>query len=149
MYESNRMDWASTAKGSAIVFIILYCVGIFISWLSAYVQCSKTDLTESAKEGAIWAFFPTLVYAAASSFEFIRSPFSSTFINEFGITNPAMPIGYLVMISTWITTIMVIHTSQTNICQPNVSEMAEFKKKLLVELQEKQEAEEKNKSAKK
>jgi hypothetical protein len=143
------MDLGSTAKGSVVVFIALYIVGICISVLSSYIQCSKTDIMESAKEGAIWAFFPTLVYALASSFEFIRSPFSSTFVNEFGITNPAMPVGYLVMISTWITTIMVIHSSQTNICQPNVAEMAEFKKKLLIQLQEKQEAEEKNKESKK
>jgi hypothetical protein len=139
------MDLASTAKGSAVVFAALYVVGICISLLSSYLQCSKTSFADSAKEGAIWAFFPTLVYAASSLFEFIRSPFSSTFVNEFGIFNPAMPVGYLVMISTWITTIMVIHSSQTNVCQPSVAEMAEFKKKLLIELQEKQEAEERNK----
>jgi anaerobic C4-dicarboxylate transporter len=143
------MDLASTAKGSAVVFVVLYVIGIFISMLSSYLQCSKTDISESAKEGAVWAFFPTLVYSVSSSFEFIRSPFSSTFVNEFGILNPAMPVGYLVMISTWITTIMVIHSSQTNVCQPSVAEMAEFKKKLLIELQQKQEAEEKNKESKK
>jgi hypothetical protein len=56
-------------------------------------------------------------------------------------------IGYLMMLSTWVTTVWVVHNTERNVCVPSTSEMTAFKTQLLKELAAKQAAEEKNKNA--
>jgi hypothetical protein len=58
-----------------------------------------------------------------------------------------MAVGYLMMLSTWVTTVWVVHNTERNVCVPSTAEMTAFKTQLLKELAAKQAAEEKNKTA--
>jgi len=53
-----------------------------------------------------------------------------------------------VMLASWISTVWNIHNTEEAVCTADVNEMTEFKTKLMKELAEKQEEEEKNKEAK-
>jgi hypothetical protein len=59
-----------------------------------------------------------------------------------------MGLAYIVMLSAWITTVWNIHNTEEAVCTTDVNEMTEFKTKLMKELAQKQEDEEKNKEAK-
>jgi len=143
------MDWQNLFLSSLAVFVILYIAGVCISLLSSVMQCGKTSMSESAIEGLTWASIPTAVYTLAAALAVVRHPFSST-LEGFGIptTSSAMVgIGYLMMLSTWVTTVWVVHNTERNVCVPSTSEMTTFKTQLLKELAAKQAAEEKNKKA--
>ena len=143
------MDWQNLFLSSLAVFVILYIVGICISLLSSTMQCGKTSISESAIEGLTWASVPTIVYTIAAIFSIIRHPFSST-LEGFGIpisSSDMMAVGYLMMLSTWVTTVWVVHNTERNVCVPSTAEMTAFKTQLLKELAAKQAAEEKNKTA--
>lgn len=131
------------------VFIVLFLSGMVISVLSSQLQCSKISGSTSALEGAKWGSYGTLVYALASYFDKVRNPFSST-LAGFGLpveTADVVGVGYLVMLMGWVATVWNIHNTEQSVCNPDVNEMAEFQKKMLAELQTKQEAEEANANA--
>lgn len=133
-----------------IVAVALFVSGFIISLLSSQLQCSKISVVTSLKEGGIFASIPTIVYGLATYFDAVRTPFKNT-LESFGISpdsSPHMAVGYLVMITCWITSVWIIHSTGASVCVADVQEMTEFKKKLMAELQEKQEAEEKNKETK-
>ena len=140
------MNWFSIG----IVALILFVCGFVISLLSSQLQCSKIGLITSLQEGGIFASLPTAVFALAMYSESVRNPFKNT-LESFGISpdsSPQMAVGYLVMITCWITSVWIIHSTEKAVCVADVQEMTTFKKKLMAELQEKQEEEEKNKEAK-
>lgn len=131
------------------VFIVLFLAGLIVSVLSSQLQCSKIGMGTSALEGAKWGSYGTIVYAVASYFDRVRNPFSSTLIG-FGLpaeTADVIGVGYLVMLMSWVATVWNIHNTEKSVCNPDVNEMAEFQKKMLAELQTKQEADEANASA--
>jgi hypothetical protein len=55
-------------------------------------------------------------------------------------------IGFLMMLTTWPMTVIIVNNTERAVCVPSTSEMTAFKTKLLAELKQKQEAEEKNKN---
>lgn len=128
------------------VFGSLFVAGTSISLLSSQLQCSKVSWTESARQGALWSIFPTIFYALTTYFEFFRNWFSNP-LKTFGVSEeyaPMVAVGYVVMLITWVTTVWNIHNTEKVACNPDLKEMTEFKKKLMADLQAKQEAEEKN-----
>lgn len=132
------------------VYAILYIGGLVISILSSQLQCSKISWTTSASQGAIWAAYPTAVYGLATYFSAIRNPFSNTLIG-FGIpdeTSQVMGVGYLLILISWIATVWNIHNTEKSACNPDLKEMTDFKKKLITELQQKEEEKEKNATSK-
>ena len=137
------------AKSAGVVFGVTTIAGVIISILSSQLQCSKIGFGQSLKQGAFSAVLPSIVYFLAVYFPKIRSPFSHT-LSYFGL-NPEISqvvgVGYLVMLTSWITTFWNIHNTEKAVCVPDVNEMTEFKKKLLAELEAKQITEEKNKEA--
>ena len=142
------MDWQNLALSSLAVFILMYIVGFCISLLSSTMQCGKTSMSESAVEAVTWASVPTIVYTIASIFTIVRNPFSST-LQTFGIpinSSEMVGIGYLMMLSTWVTTVWVVHNTERAVCVPSTAEMTAFKTQLLKELAAKQQAEENNKN---
>lgn len=144
------MDWTTIGISTAVVYSILLVSGFIISLISSQLQCSKIGVLESLKQGSIFAFIPSLVFAIASNIDAVRSPFSKT-LQSFGIAEESagvLGIGYLVMLAAWITTVWNIHNTEKNVCTADVNEMTAFKTKLMKELSEKQEAEEKNKESK-
>lgn len=133
------MDWTSLGTSTAVVFGILFVVGTCISLYSSYMQCAKTSFGTSAMYGAIWAAGPSLVYIVASTFEVLRQPFK---IYE----SPIWAVGFLMMMIIWPVTVHIVASTERDVCVPSTSEMTAFKTKLLAELKQKQEAEEKNKN---
>jgi len=133
-------------KASLAIFGILTFAGILVSLMSSRLQCSKTGFTTSLIQGLISAVLPTIIYIVSQQFEMVRSPFIKTF-ESFGIPadrSAILGVGYLVMLTAWISTVWNIHNTEKAVCTTNLKEMTEFKKKLLVELQEKEAAKERN-----
>ena len=140
------MDYQQLAMSSGIVFAIMFVAGMIISLLSTQLQCSKIGAGTSALRGLYSAFPPTIVYALASYFNVIRHPFSSTFEN-FGIdsiTSQTLGLGYLVMITSWVTVVTNVNQSEKLVCKPDLKEMTDFKQKLMTELYQKEKKKEAN-----
>lgn len=140
------MDYKSLAIGAGAVFGVMFITGVIISLLSTQLQCSKIGFGASALRGLYSAFLPTAVYALATYSETVRRPFSSTF-EGFGVSPDVahtLGIGYLVMLTSWVTVVSNINQSEKAVCKPDLREMTDFKKKLMAELYQKEQAKEKN-----
>jgi hypothetical protein len=138
------MDYKLLAFSTIAVFGVLFISESVISLISTQLQCSKIGTGTSAKQGAISAIAPTLVYGLSAAFFIIRHPFSGTF-ESFGVpeeTARILGVGYLTMITAWITTVWNIHNSEKAVCQSNLKEMTDFKKKMMAELAQKEKAKE-------
>jgi len=134
------MDYTELAKASGVVFGIMFGSGIIISLLSTTLQCKKIGFGVSALRGLYSAFLPTVVYALGMRFQAIRHPFSSTFEN-FGVTSDTSKIlglGYLVMLTSWVSVVSNINQSEKAVCKPDLKEMTDFKKKMMAELLQKE-----------
>ena len=133
------MDSTSLGLSTLAVFGLMFVSGFSISLLSSLMQCGKTGMGTSATQGLIWAAGPALIYALAATFQFVRKPFK--------IYNSSVyAIGFLMMMIVWPMTVYNVNNTERAVCVPSTSEMTEFKTKLLAELKQKQEAEEKNKN---
>lgn len=144
------MDYKLWAFSIISVYGVLLITGVILSLLSSQLNCSKINWVVSAQQGAIWASAPTLFYAITTYFEVVRNWFANP-LKSFGVPEDKASIigvGYVVMLITWVMTVSNIHNTEKVACTSDVKEMTEFKKKLMAELQAKQEAEEKNASAK-
>ena len=132
------------------VYATLFVAGTVISLLSSLLQCGKTSVLESLKQGSFSALLPSGIYALAVYFEAVRNPFGHTF-NSFGIpsgTSDIVGVGYLVMLAMWISTVWNIHYTEKKACVSSADEMSKFKKDMLAKLQQKEEEKEKNKEVK-
>jgi hypothetical protein len=144
------MDWKNLGLSMAAVYLLLFVSGIIVSLLSTQLQCSKISFTSSLLQGGIFAIWPTIVYGIGAALEFVRKPFSGT-LNSFGIPkniSQIVGLGYLVMIMSWVAGVWNIHNSENAVCVSTTAEMTEFKKKMLAELQSKEEEKEANASKK-
>lgn len=143
------MDYTKLAMGTGVVFGIMFASGFIISLLSTQLQCSKIGAGTSALRGLYSAILPTIVYALALFFQVIRHPFSSTF-EGFGVnteTAQILGVGYLVMLSSWVSVVSNINQSEKAVCKPDLKEMTEFKTKLMAELYQKEKDKEANANA--
>jgi Na+(H+)/acetate symporter ActP len=134
------MDYKLLAFSAIAVFGVLFLSGFVVSLLSTQLQCSKIGVGTSAKQGMISALAPTLVYTLAAAFLIVRHPFSGTF-ESFGVPQdmaPILGVGYVTMLTAWVTTVWNVHNSEKVVCQTNLKEMTDFKKKLLAELAQKE-----------
>jgi hypothetical protein len=130
------MDYKLVAISTLAVYGTLLIAGTIISLLSSQFQCSKVGVGESFKQGAIFGVFPTITYAIAAIFLFVRKNFSNT-LQGFGIPEeyaPVMGVGYLVMLACWISVVSVIHNTAKAVCNPDVNQMSTFKKNLLAKI---------------
>lgn len=144
------MDYKQLAIASGAVFGLMFVSGMIISLISTQLQCSKVGAGTAALQGLYSSFLPTIVYALATYSDKIRHPFSSTF-ERFGVayeSSQILGVGYLVMLSSWVSIVWNINKSEKAVCKPDLKEMTEFKRKLLAELQQKEQAREKNAEAK-
>ena len=133
------MDWTTLGLSTLAVFGLMFVAGFSISLLSSLMQCAKTGMGTSVTQGLMWAAGPTLIYALAATFQFVRQPFK---IYDSSI----YAVGFLMMMVVWPMTVYNVNNTERAVCVPSTSEMTEFKTKLLAELNQKQEAEEKNKN---
>lgn len=144
----NQWNYTTWGLSSLAVYGILCGIGIGISAMSSQMTCSKISGSSSAMYGAIWALPPTLIYLLSTFFERVRAPFVNTLKSApFGLTDETsqfIGVGYLMALTTWIMTSWSINRTERAACNPDAAEMTEFKKKLVAELQQKQQEEEKN-----
>ena len=118
--------------------------------VSTFIECQKYNFTVSFTNGAIAAIFPTIVYFLASFFEFLRSPFTNTFI-YWGIQDPlATKIGlsYMVILALLIMTAWASKDTSKKACVPDIDEMSKFKTQLTEKLKKKKDKEAANANAK-
>jgi hypothetical protein len=140
------MDYKNLAIASGVVFGVMFISGFVISMLSTQLQCSKIGAGTSALRGLYFSVLPTLAYAIATYSPTVRRPFSSTF-ESFGVSSDAaqvLGVGYLVMLTSWVSVVSNINQSEKAVCKPDLKEMTDFKKKLMAELYQKEQAKEKN-----
>jgi Na+(H+)/acetate symporter ActP len=138
------MDYKLLGFSTLGVGGVLAASGIVVSLLSTQLQCSKIGFSTSLKQGFISALAPTLVYLLAAMFTMVRHPFSGTF-ESFGVpeeTARVLGVGYITMLTAWVTSVWNIHNSEKAVCQADVKEMSAFKKKLMAELAQKEKAKE-------
>ena len=144
------MDYKQWGFSLLAVYGTLFVSGVIISLLSSQLQCSKINWSVSAQQGAIWASVPTVFYGVTTYFEVVRNWFAVP-LQSFGIPQdkaPMLGVGYVVMLFTWMMTVWNIHNTEKVACTPDIGEMTAFKKKLMAELEAKQQVEEKNASVK-
>jgi hypothetical protein len=147
---NNVMDYKQWGFSLLAVYGTLFVSGVIISLLSSQLQCSKINWSVSAQQGAIWASVPTVFYGVTTYFEVVRNWFAVP-LQSFGIPQdkaPMLGVGYVVMLFTWMMTVWNIHNTEKVACTPDIGEMTAFKKKLMAELEAKQQVEEKNASVK-
>ena len=140
------MDYSKLAMASGAVFGVLFISGFVISILSTQLQCSKIAAGTSALRGLYSSVLPTVVYALSTYSTTVRHPFSSTF-EGFGIpyeTAQTLGVGYLVMLTSWVSIVSNINQSEKAVCKPDLKEMTDFKKKMMAELYQKEKEKEKN-----
>jgi hypothetical protein len=140
------MDWRFFGASCLVVYGILAVSGMILSLFSTQLQCSKINFLDATKQGFVFGFMPTIMYALASSLAMVRSPFTTT-LESFGVPasqTQVMGVGYLVMIMSWMASVTLNNSSEKAVCVASVREMSEFKKNLLAKLQQKEDAKEKN-----
>ena len=145
------MELGKLALAILAVYGSMFLIGMIVSVASSGIQCGKTDAAEHAKQGSIWAVYPTIVYGLTVYFPVLRRFAVNTLRSTFGLSEQYVEIvavGYLMMLMSWIATVWNISTTEKAVCNPSVDEMSEFKQNLVKKLKEKQEAEEKNNEAK-
>ena len=145
------MEMKNLVMSILAVYAFLFFMGMIVSVSSSGIQCGKTDGGEHAKQGAIWATYPTIVYGLTTYFPILRRFAVNTLTSTFGIGGDKVEmiaVGYLMMLVSWIATVWNLHSTEKAVCNPSVDEMSEFKQRLTQKLKEKQEAEEKNNEAK-
>lgn len=133
-----------------IVYALLFFAGMAISAASSGLQCQKTNIGEHAKQGAIWATYPTGMYGISVYFPVVRRFAVNTLKSLFGFSQDSAEVfgvGYLMMLVSWVATVWNVHQTEKTVCNPDAREMTEFKQKLVAELKQKQEAEEKDNEA--
>jgi len=133
------MDSTSLGLSTLAVFGLMFVSGFCISLLSSLMQCGKTGMGTSVIQGLIWAAGPALIYVLAATFQFVREPFKI-------YDSKIYAVGFLMMMIVWPMTVYVVNNTERAVCVPSTSEMTAFKTKLLAELKQKQEGEEKNKN---
>jgi hypothetical protein len=134
------------AVKTALMFGGFTVSGACIIMAATYTKCSKYNVSDAFKNGAIISAFPSIAFAVASFFEFVRNPFVH-FFEEFGIEHDVavkLGLGYFMMLFIWPATIWGIIKGETAACVTTADEITDFKTKLLSQLHDKQQKETKD-----
>lgn len=73
----------------------LFLVGTSLTFFITSMQCRKVNMNVSPRYGALWALLPAFVYALSRN-------------------------RYIMMISTWIPTIILVYGAEYGICKVSV-----------------------------
>jgi len=128
-------------SGSLLVLGGLYIFGFGLSLFISYMKCSKVSMSISAWEALSWTLLPTGCYFLASWIPFVRDIFAVPLQGWFGLTEEyshAVGIAYFMMLGSWVASTRMLHTTESQVCQPDSAELAKFEKDLEAELKEKE-----------
>jgi hypothetical protein len=134
------MDWVSFGKSAAAVGGIMLSAGAGITYFSSGFLCSKwSNLEWPFISGLILSAISILVYAISRYFEFVRNPVIEYFksylpdiANVFGLWWIVFFLGIMPA------TVYIVMFAEKKVCNPDLNEMTEFKKKLIAELHSKE-----------
>jgi hypothetical protein len=134
------MDWVSFTKSAAAVGGIMLSAGVVITYFSSGFLCSKwTNFEWPFISGLILSAISILVYAISRYFEFVRNPVIEYFksylpdiANVFGLWWIVFFLGIMPA------TVYIVMFAEKKVCNPDLNEMTEFKKKLIAELHSKE-----------
>ena len=120
---------------TAAVYALFLGLGIAASAGTAYQSCGKTDITESAKQGALFAINPAVTYLIARLFEMLRRHYDRVLVYV-GVRSAVWSIA--AFMATWIIfqAILLVDESERQICKPDVNEATAFKNAVLAQEQE-------------
>lgn len=141
------MEFGTFVLAILSVYTAMFFVGAIISIASSGIQCQKTNFGTHATQGAIWATYPTIVYGLTTYFTVLRRFAVQTLKSLLGFSDEiaeVAAVGYLMMLVSWVATVWNVSATEKGVCNPDAQEMTQFKQKLIAELKQKQEAEEKN-----
>ena len=141
-----EVSWLSVLKTGGIMYGILALAISGIMVASTFFACSKTHFAASLALGASITIVPAGIYALSSKYTFIRDPFARV-LQKLGLSEErASTFGstYLLILFLIPLIVYAVHSAEESACVASANEMTSFKAKMLKELQEKQEAEEKN-----
>ena len=144
------MEWAKIGLSTLAVYVLLFIVGSVVAVASTMLQCGKIGWGTSLYQGFFFAFFPSILFLLAIIFTVVRNPFANT-LAGFGVSrehSPVYGVGYLVMIAAWPFVVWLIHSVSKTVCVSSAAEITDFKKKLMAELQTKEEEKQANAEAK-
>lgn len=140
--------------GKIVLFAgLCLVIGFATSVFSGIMTCgfSKVSILTSLKEGAIWTAYPGGVYLISLIMErFMPTfrPIQSTLEGISALKDRIDGTTYIMILASWVGTIATISRTEQAVCKPSVSEMTKFKKELLAELHQKEEASEANEALK-
>ena len=140
------MEIGKVILATSGVYAASFVAGMIVSVASSGIQCQKTNASTHAAQGAIWAVYPTVVYGLTTYFSFLRRFATNTLKSLLGFSDEiaeVAAVGYLMMLISWIATVWNVSATEKAVCNPDAQEMTAFKQKLVAELKQKQEAEEK------
>ena len=142
----TEVSWSSVLQTGGLLYAILSVAVTIIMVVSTTITCSKQHYLTSLQLGAMITIIPAIVYAISAKYTFIRKPFS-TVLESAGLTPESaftFAGSYVLLLLLLPLTVYAIHSAEESACVATPDEMSSFKKKMLKELEEKQEAEEKN-----
>ena len=134
------MDWVSFGKSAAAVGGIMLSAGVVITYFSSGFLCSKwTNFEWPFISGLILSAISILVYGISRYFDFVRNPVIEYFksylpdiANVFGLWWIVFFLGIMPA------TVYIVMFAEKKVCNPDLNEMTEFKKKLIAELHSKE-----------
>ena len=142
----QEVAWSSVLQTGCFMYLILSLSLAIIMLISTSVTCSKQHFGASIQLSLMLTIVPVIIYAVSSKLTFLRKPFANV-IEMMGISpERSMLFGgaYILLLFLLPLTVYGINSVEDSACVASSDEMTSFKTKMLAELQEKQEAEEKN-----
>ena len=129
---------AACAVGMYALFMVL---GLLLCVLFSSIECGKIDWASAAKEGALWALYPTGWWCVISV-PYIRMYFDKFFVSFLGLSPETavwVSFGYVIMLASVAGLFGMRAQAVSTACVPSVDEADAFRKRM-IELQRKKNA---------
>lgn len=142
----EEISWGKALMRGGIMYGILSVALSVVMIISTSVTCSKQNVSSSFTLGFMLSLIPAVGLVLSSKYTFIREPFSNM-LESFGLSperSSMFGTAYILLLLLLPLAVYGIHSAENSACVTSPNEMTSFKQKMLKELQEKQEAEEKN-----
>ena len=128
--------------GTFFVLAGLYLAGFILSLLISYLKCSKLSFSISSLEALWWTLGPSFAYFIGNYFTTFNTFYSDPVKGWLNVVDDekARLYGtiYLMILASWIMTTRMLHTTESQVCKPDLAELKKFEEDLEKELKEKE-----------
>lgn len=130
--DSSREAMMVVGIGAGI-YAFFFLLGYGFSSASTFYDCEKMDPYTNAKQGAIWALYPTIAWFIIRTFEILRQYFDRFYLMFDSNTEMAkwVSIGYVITLGCIVGIYGLVYNSSKIVCIPNIDEVAQFKQHML------------------